>query len=289
MNGVQILPRIVSADFQPYWDETLSNEEYHSDKTAVSSTSLKKILKSPASFYSAYLDSGHEQSEAMRLGSMIHLALLEPKKFFSNYVKEPKFGDLRSTVNRKAKEEWLLQLKQENPNAVALSEEEYIRVEGILNSVNAHRDASALLKYGQTEITGYFRDPATGIKCKIRPDLVNFELMTLLDVKTTIDCTQESFSKSIWNYRYDFQMAFYCHGIECITGRPPNYCIYLAVEKQPPYEVGLWVVDDLLLKKGMEDCRMALDKLAQCLHKNEWPAYQNSLETISLPHWATVA
>jgi hypothetical protein len=283
------LPKIVSPDFKPYWDEGISNETYHSDKSAVSSSALKKILKSPASFYSNYLDGGNEQTEAMRLGSIIHMAILEPKKFFSRYVKQPHFGDLRSTVNKKAKEEWAFNLEQTNPDAVVLSEAEFIQIEGMVNSVSSHKDASSLLKHGNPEITGYFRDPITGIKCKIRPDLINFDLMVLLDIKTTEDCTHESFSKSIWNYRYDFQMAYYYHGIECITGKVPSYGIYMAIEKRPPYEVGVWVADDTLIRKGMEDYRKALDKLAQCLESNQWPAYQSTLETISLPRWATVA
>lgn len=271
------------SQFEGTWNEDQSSEAYHADKTAVSSSALRKILKSPATFYSYVVEAMHEESDSLRFGSAFHMALLEPKKFFASYVKQPSFGDLRSAKNREARDEWK---KAQLPSAVILSEENYIRLEGMLNSVLKHRDACALLKHGKAEISGYYADPETSIKCKIKPDFINFDLMTLLDVKTTQDCSSDAFSKSIWSYRYDFQLAMYAEGIRLITGRNVNYSIYLAIEKEPPFEVALYVADQKLMQKGLQDYRRALDLLSDCLHKNRWSSYQDSLETIQLPAWA---
>lgn len=274
---------IVSETFTPHWVVDLSNEAYHGDKTAVSSTALRKILKSPASFYSSWNSPPEPMSDAMRLGSIFHMALLEPELFQKLYVLQPNFGDLRSPLTRKKRDEWRSELL---PGAVTLTEDEYARIQGMIESVLRRPDICRLLKDSSPEISGFFRDPDTGIKCKIRPDLFSEDYMALIDVKTTLDCTAESFSKSIFKYRYDIQAKMYCEGIHLITGQPVKYPIYLAVESKPPYECALYLADDPMLLKAEASYRYCLNRLYECLTNNNWPSYQDSIQPISLPSWA---
>lgn len=271
------------SQFEATWIEQQDSEAYHADKTAVSSSVLKTILKSPASFYSQFLEGKEETNDAFRLGSAVHMALLEPKKFFHYYLKQPDFGDQRSSKNREKKEEWM---KAQAPKAIILNEAEYIRIEGMINSVMKHPDASNLLKGGQPEISGYYCDPETNIKCRIKPDFINFDLMMMIDVKTTQDCTRDAFIRSILKYQYDFQLAMYGEGTRLITGQSVNHFIFLAIEKDPPYEVGVYLCEESILNKGRNDYRRALDLLSDCLEKNHWPGYQASFESLGLPGWA---
>lgn len=74
----------------------LSNEHYHGDRSAVSSTQLKRILISPAHFLSALHDP-EDSTEAALFGTVLHGRLLEPEMFDGRFYAMPK-------VNRAKKE-----------------------------------------------------------------------------------------------------------------------------------------------------------------------------------------
>lgn len=277
------LPEIVNNNFVDAWWPFLSNTEYHADKTAISSTSLKSILKSPATFLEQWCDITPKlETDAMRFGTLVHTAILETNLFFKNAHLMPEFGDLRISKNRDKKKEWLTTL---SPELVIVTEEELIKIGKIIKSVESHQDASTLLKIGMKERSGFFRDECTGIKCKIRPDCFNLDMRALIDIKTTQDCTREEFSKTIWNYRYDIQMAFYSEGIRKITGASVEHIIWIAIEKEEPFEVSTWIADDVLIKKGLDDYYKAMELLHKCIVNNAWPRYQTNIQTIELPRW----
>lgn len=273
---------LAPASFIPSWDETISSEKYHSDKTSVSSTGLRKILKSPKAFHSYFIEGQREEetTTAMRFGLAVHMALLEPTLFNHQFVISPEFKGIGMKAK---KEEWLSTLKED---AIVLTETEYRHLQGMIESVLKHSDAYTILKNGKPEITGYYRDEATGLRCKIRPDFLHLDLMALVDVKTCQDISMKQFSKTIWERRYDFQMAMYCEGVRLITGKTVEYPLYIALEKHPPYECGVYIADAPLLEKGMKDYRRALDLLLQCIEGNQWLPYQEKVQSISLPFWA---
>lgn len=283
---ISLIPQIVGEEFLPLWDHTLSNEEYHADKTAVSSTWLKEILKSPKAFL-AHGQVQKKETAAFRIGRAVHMAILEPEVFQKNYVISPEF---KGTGSVKLKADWRMSLPD---SALILKEEEYEDLLGMINSVSKHGDACNILKNGKAEISGYFRDPITGIKCRIRPDFWHREMGAIMDVKTTISVKIEDFSKAIWNYRYDFQTAMYSHGIKQLEGMGVGYPLFLAIEKKPPYEVAVYCADDALLQNGYFDYQDAMGKLKTCISDNFWPGYQydtvfnrEKMQMISLPKWA---
>jgi hypothetical protein len=142
------------------------------------------------------------------------------------------------------------------------------------------------LRNGAREVSGYFADPETGLMNRIRPDFLSFNLNALVDIKTTDDCEMNAFSRTIWNYRYDFQLAMYSEGVRLISGKAPDYHAYIAIEKTPPFEVAVYIADDSVLDKGLQDYKKAIRLLSECLEKNSWPKYQEKMENINLPAWA---
>jgi len=275
------VPEIVPVSFTPYWEVNQSNEDYHADKTAVSSTTLKQILDSPWAFLAAHTNKFKRvESDAFRIGSAIHMAILEPEKFKSCYVISPKFS---GTGSMKAKAEWRATLPA---NAIVLSEDEYSDLQHMIESVQRHPDAVNALKVGQAEVSGYFRDPVTGIKCRIRPDFLHKSEICLVDVKSTNRIDAESFVRSILTYRYHFQMAFYCMGTREITCKEIQLPLFLAIQKTAPFEVAVYKADQNMILFGMREVRNALDRLKQCLEQQSWDSYQKQIQEISLPAWA---
>ena len=184
------------------WVQGISSEAYHADKHIVSSTSLKSILKSPASFLTAMTEVKPD-TEAFRFGRMFHMALLEPKEFDEQYIIQPDFGDLRTKAGKDKKADWV------NANlcagAEAMTQDEAIKIKAMVDSVMDHRDSFMLA--GMKEVSGYYTDPVTGISCKIRPDCFHQSLNVLIDVKTTQNCAMDEFSKEIANRLYHFLLA----------------------------------------------------------------------------------
>lgn len=270
---------IVTDTYTPHWQLNLSNEAYHADKTAVSSTGLRRILKSPRAFHLGQTTQT-EETDALRFGSAVHLAILEPELFQQKYVIMPQFS---GTGSVKAKADWRLTLAA---GSVILKEDEYNDLQEMINSVLRHTDACNILKNGKAEMSGYFYDPDTGIKCRIRPDFFVEGHMALMDVKTTQDVEASAFSRSIWTYRYDFQAAFYAEGIRLITGKPVQYPLFLAIEKKAPFECALYLADEGMMAKGLMDYRLAMTKLKECLQSQSWTGYQSKIQPIALPRWA---
>lgn len=273
---------LIQEDFINHWKENQTSEEYHSNKNAVNSSSLIKIRKSPKSFKAAFLGEPKKPTDAMKFGTLVHTAILEGKDFDKRYAVMPEFGDLRKKENKEAKLEWEVL----NEGRIFCSQEELDKVLKMIDSVMRHNDAFNLLKNGKTEVSGYFRDEETGIIQKIRPDFISNNLKAELDIKTTIDCSLEAFSKSIWNYRYDFQRAMYRAGIKAITGKEVEFSVFLAIEKEEPYECAVYIADDGMLDKAEQDYREALNKLKESIDNNYWESYQTRSETIGLPIWA---
>ena len=278
-------------DFEPHWVYELDESAYHADRTAVSSTSLRAILKSPKTFWSQFVDGiGKEETDAMKFGRLAHMAILEGEKFKERYRVMPRFSGLtkdgrESEQSGEARDKRKAWLADQPPGAVVVTEEERDQLLGMIDSVLAHPVASELLKNGGTEVSGYYVDPKTGVKCRIRTDFLSFDGDTLVDVKTTLDCSIQEFSKQVWNRRWDFQLAMYSAGVEAITKQKPKQEVFIAIEKVPPYEVAVYVADDVLMTIGRVDYRRALDKLHACIQANRWEGYSDGIQNLFLPKY----
>ncbi len=276
-------------DFRPHFRADLSNQEYHADKTAVSSTPLRLGLKSAYAFQQGFWFPGEktEPVNSMKLGTLVHHALLEGGDFRERYVEAPNFKDLyghhANKLHQEKKKEWL----EENAGKLIVTPKELRAVEQIIESVDRNADASMILKRGRCEESGYYADAIHNIRCRIRPDCFEMETLSVLaDVKTTDDISYESFSKSIWNYRYDFQMAMYGEGIERITGKRPEYHAFIAIENKEPYDVAVYVLDADSLAKGLQDYNGCLSVINEAMQKQEWARANHGMTEIRLPAWA---
>ncbi|MDZ4154211.1 PD-(D/E)XK nuclease-like domain-containing protein, partial [Methylicorpusculum sp.] len=77
---VSSVPQMQGAGPVIYSADALSNAAYHKDQSSVSSSQLKLLLRSPLHFQQG-LNEAHEETPAMRIGTAIHTALLEPDQF----------------------------------------------------------------------------------------------------------------------------------------------------------------------------------------------------------------
>lgn len=178
--------------------------------------------------------------------------------------------------------EWL----QNNADRTVLTQEQWDQLHAMRDAVMAHPAANALLTGcpGKAELSVYWNDPITGELCRCRPDWWRDDDL-LVDLKTTDDASLEGFSKSIANWRYDVQDPYYQDGTALATGRTPRGFVFLAVEKKPPYAVGVYVLDEESRALGRAQYQADLLRYAECKANDNWPGYGDKIQSISVPGW----
>lgn len=257
----------------------ISNEVYHADRSCVSVSSLKQLLRSPAHFR-AHLDGQRHETPAMFFGTAIHARLLEPDLFAREYVVAPT-GDKRTSESKA--------FHLANADKRILTADQAVAIEGIARNVAAHSSLSTLLRAGLKEQTIIWQDQETGIWLKIRPDCLCSDLGTgiCLDVKSTDDASPAEFPRACVNFDYDLQSAVYRDGLLTVFRRDFDFC-FGAVEKSEPYGVALYGAPDEMLIRGRRRFRRALAILQRCLETDEWPSYQpfGDYEILEWPRWA---
>lgn len=278
-------------DFKNHWNESISTADYHADKTAVNSSSLKRMVKSPRAFHASFfLGKNDEVSDSMKFGTLAHMALLEGEKFREKYVVMPEFMeptlDGKLSANSKAAKEKKAQWLADQPSdSIICSKDEQERIFGMIDSLLSHEKAFALLKDGKPELTGYWKDPETGLRCRMKADFISFNLGALVDVKTTTDCVWEEFRRSVEKLRYDIQMAQYDDGIFHITGKRPEHRVWLAIESKFPYEVACHEVPPQYQATGRYEYKKALKNIKDCILANSWPQAQADIEFGEMSPW----
>lgn len=257
----------------------MDNDAYHGDRSAVSSTQLKRILTSPAHFMSGFTDP-EESTEAMQYGTVLHGRLLEPETFRSRFYAMPKTN--RATKAGKALHEEHMQLA----NGRFTFPQEWLRgIERIVDNAHMHRRAHSILSQGEAEVAFSWVDAETGIKLKIKVDwLAGFEL--LADVKSALDVTRDGFGKASARLGYPLSAFMYCEGVRVVTGADPRWA-FIACEKDAPNTVAVYRANEVFMRRGQAVFRAALRRLAECRERGIFPMMQadGEWEDVDLPRW----
>ncbi len=255
----------------------MPNADYHASP-AISKSGLDKIARSPA-HYRAAKESAAESTEAMIFGSAFHDYILLPEVFQTAYTVLPEDFNGR-TKDGKAYFETIKASGQTILKAEWLKD-----IQGMAAAVAAHPKAAALLTGGHPEVSIFWQDADTGIDCRCRPDYIHSSGI-IVDLKSTADAGPAAFAKSCANFRYHVQDAFYSEGYYQAAGTWPRGFVFVAVEKTAPYAVACYTLDDVAKEKGRELYQRDLQTLQVAQAANEWPAYSDQIETLTLPAWA---
>ncbi len=95
-----------------------------------------------------------------------------------------------------------------------LVEDAYDQILALRDAVHADPFINGIITGGKPmiEASGAFIDPATGELCRVRPDLYREDLGLILDIKSTESARPDAFARSVINYGYHAQEAFYSDG-----------------------------------------------------------------------------
>lgn len=219
-----------------------------------------------------------DETPALRLGSLIHCAVLEPHRVNERYVV--------TDLDRRGTKAWEAAVEAASGREL-VKRADWEAARRIRDAVHAHPIARDLLTPDLlVEQSLWWTDAETGVLCRGRPDGVLPTLKVVVDVKSTADAGREDFGRACANYRYHWQEAFYRAGVQAAFGWEPDAFVFIAVEKEPPYLVAAYEIDPYAVMRGQEQVRETLRRYDECRRAGQWPGYSEALERLYLPEWA---
>lgn len=258
--------------------------EYHADIDSVGCGALRDVARSPLHHWWAHRRPGREQAEptpSQRLGTAIHAAVLEPERFATDFMVRPDCD--RRTKEGKAIYAEFMEMLGDRQEITVADQETALRIaERVRSSKLWHLFSSDGY---QTEVSAYWTDKATGVRCRMRPDAVPAKQLFLIDLKSCSNADDTKFRNSAWDFGYHVSAAWYVDGWRAATGEKRDY-IFAAFEKEEPHACAWFYADDELLEAGRVEYRRLLKIYAKCLAADEWPGYPDELQPLFCPPWA---
>lgn len=256
----------------------MTNADYHQNP-AVSKSHLDMVAKSPRHYWARFVDPNRvipEPTPAMVVGSAVHTRVLEPHRYGIEYAVAPEC-DRRTKAGKEVWDEFQASCR----GKTVLTAEQDALAEAVANAVREHPAAALLLdKPGNAEKSYFWKDSATGERCKCRPDWHSDCRRLIVDLKTTDDASPAAFQRSIHKWRYHVQAAWYLRGLSA------EQFVFIAVEKSPPYLCGVYVATPEMVAAGERIADRDLARLSECRAADQWPGYSDEIVPIDLPRWS---
>ena len=280
-------------------------EHIYHRSPGISKHALDQLNVSPLE-YKTRKDHPEPPTPAMILGSALHCLVLTPELFDAEYMsdrdkpKKPTSAQINAkTITAKTQaqiaewEKWQSAtidktIIKDNPGDDPFwSPGDWQTIHNIRDAVRAHPVASILLdpEQGWAERSPYWMDKETGRLCRSRVDFFNEAHGLAIDLKTAASAGYSDFLRSVHDFRYHVQAAMYTAGLKA-CGVPVKAFCFVAVEKKPPYAVGIYTLDAQARHIGHTMWRQDMRTFDQCKKADEWPSYPPEVRELILPPWA---
>lgn len=248
--------------------------EYHA-ADGLNSGKVNAFIQSPRKYKHFFVDDNEAVDlPAWAFGRLVHGMYLEPDTFLRQV-------HIVDAASRRGKA-WTEAL-EENPDKEVVLISDIEKAAGVVHSLRQDRDACQLLEGAVFETSLFWNED--GRLAKARPDIWQQHLRVVTDLKTCGDASPGAFMRSIFRYGYHISAAWYRRGVEAITGEELRQWYWIAVEKEPPYNVQVHFADAAVLAAGDYEIDAALARLDECTATNKWPAYKDGINVIELPAW----
>ena len=239
---------------------------------ALNYSGMKELLRSPK-HYQEYLTRFEEPSKALRIGTMVHAAVLQPD-VFQKYKPAP---DVKRNT-KEGKEAYALWASMLKDDEEVCDTDEYelaLRVSDKMNQIIERLGIKAL----ETEKTVTATDRDVLLKSSI--DLIADDGY-LYDLKTTDDASQ-SWIQSVKKYKYNLQAVTYLMNFERHYKTRPKGFRFIVVEKDSPNEGAVYELGSGLMADGLAMYEKALKLYSDCQTAGVWPGYTKDIITLDYP------
>jgi hypothetical protein len=262
----------------------LDAETYHADPVpggSLSSSGARRLLQVPPARWRHEQEHPPAPTPAMILGTAVHSLVLgvgiQPVRIDAD--------DWRTKAAKAARDE------ATRHGRLPLLRDDYDRAYAMATAVLQHPVAGALLDptRGRPEQTLVWQDEELQVWRRAMVDHLPHDdgrRPILVDLKTTTDAGPPALGRTVAQYGYHQQAAWYLDGYRALhPGSDPAF-LFTFVEKEPPHLVSVIELDQHALIVGAELNRRALQIYAECKATGTWPGHSPEIELVGLPAWA---
>ncbi len=255
---------------QPGVYSGLPAEKYHASP-GVSVSYLKLHAVAPAKARYGV----RKETQAQKLGTLIHCAVTEPEEMARRYV--------ATDLERAGTKAWDA-AEKEAGGRILIKQPQWDDALRIQDAVYRHPVArELLLAAGPVEDSFWWNDPETGLLRRGRADKIASDMRVIVDLKSAEDAGPSGFGQAATKYLYDWQAASYIDGMSLAPGgfRPEAF-IFLAVEKDEPFLVGVYEIEASHIDRARHQVATQLSSYSECEATDTWPGYSQTLEPLAI-------
>lgn len=255
----------------------MTDEKYHAIKDHISASGLKAMRKSPA-YFRWLISQPSEDKTEFRIGSAVHLHLLEPDLVKKNLI----VADCKGVAGP------YHEAKKEHPSKVVITQNEEAIVNDIVKKAKDNDLLKKLLLGGRAEMAILGEYEETKVKAKIdyiKPTKSGSNY--IVDLKTIADLPDlKKVSGHIYDYGYHIQAAWYML-LTRLAGIEVSKFIFVFLSKKAPYECAFVELSDKFYEKGEVEMREQFEMYKHCEISGEWPSLfpEKKIVTVDLPYW----
>lgn len=225
------------------------------------------------------------QTRPMLRGSLVHCAQLEPHALHDRYVFVPADAPRRPTAAqwnaKKSSEdsaiakEWWSRFNEDAGLREIVTADEFFVTQQQLAAIAAEAELSALFASGDSEVSIFWIDQATGVYCKARPDHLHYlshKRVKAIDLKASADDSPEGFGRAIPRMGHHRQEAHYTQGLVA-CGLEVDEFIFAVVSSAPPVIATPMLVPEDFADQAREEVHELRAMFVHCQRTGVWRGY----------------
>lgn len=271
-----------------------TREQYDAHTPALNQTRLKLLLVSPGHYLANTL-APHKETEALRVGKLVHMFVLEPERFTSSVICTPGDAPKKPTaIQRAAKKPkpetleaiaWWDNFEQVSAGKIVADQDEYEQAVSCGKAL-----AAELAHYAVTPVATELSLTCTygDVPLKAQLDMVTADGY-IEDLKTFGGdyITPKKVLSTVYARGYHIQAAFYCLVFKQVFGFRPKGFRMRCVEKAAPNATQTFELSPELIAEGGVLVQQGIETYRACTSFNSFPCYPK--EVIQLKPWKSDA
>lgn len=246
---------------EPGFHPGIPEAKYHADRTSLSVTGAKTLLKAPALF--RWQQDHPVHRDVFDFGTAAHAQVLG----IGQPIAEIHFDDWRTKAAQAARDD------ARAAGHTPLLYKDAQKVRDMADALSSHTLAMRLLSDGQPEVSAYAPDEQTGVTRRCRFDWLGTNVLT--DYKTAASSDPADLAGrygAIKKFGYDQQAAWYLD-LARDLGHPAAAFAFIFQMKEPPYLVTVAYIDEDDLWDARQANADALQLFKTCTETGRWPGY----------------
>ncbi|MER7734150.1 PD-(D/E)XK nuclease-like domain-containing protein [Streptomyces erythrochromogenes] len=266
----------------------MTADQYHADPVpggSLSSSGARKLLDRSPAIYRHEQDHGQAHKRTFDLGHAAHRLVLGE----GADIVEIKCADYKTKAAQADRDAARFE------GATPLLTKEYEQVKAMANAIRQDPIAGRLFTPGEgvPEQALFWTDGPTGITRRALIDWTKNRRtgsrLILTDYKTTTDASLTAVAKTVANYGYHQQAAWYIDAATALDlGDEDTELVFVFQEKTAPYLVTVIQLPRDDVRRGRQKNRRAIEQYAECTATGIWPGHHEGVAIVSLPHWEQI-